>query len=252
MRFAGKTVVITGAGSGVGRGLAVGFSRDGANVVAIGRTESDLARTAALCGERGLVWIVGDVAREADVERLFAAAIARHGRVDILVNNAALYPKQLFLESSHREWAYAIETNVTGLAYCCRLALPGMLERGHGRILNMGSFAWLHPIPASSAYAASKGAVRAFTKALAAEIDRQRYPDVLVNELLAGVYRTRMSETGDHPDDAYRHASFVASLPANGPHGEIFLRSELYFEETGLRARARRLASRILGRGARA
>jgi hypothetical protein len=61
-----------------------------------------------------------------------------------------------------------------------------------------------------------------------------------------------MSETGDDPADAYRHASFVASLPANGPHGEIFLRSELYFEESGLRARARRLASRLLGRGARA
>jgi len=246
MHFAGKTVVITGAGSGVGRGLAIGFRRDGANVVGIGRTPEDLARTAELCGAGGMHWIAGDVAREADVERLFAEATLRHGRVDILVNNAALYPKQLFLESSHREWAYVIETNVIGLALCCRMALPGMLERGHGRIVNMGSFAWLRPIPASSAYAASKGAVRAFTKALAAEIDRKRYPDVLVNELLPGVYRTRMSDTGEDPGDAYRHARFVASLPAKGPSGESFLRSELTVDDTGLRARAKRMVSRLL------
>jgi NAD(P)-dependent dehydrogenase (short-subunit alcohol dehydrogenase family) len=250
MRFAGKTVVITGAGSGVGRGLAVGFCSDGADVVGIGRTEADLARTAELCAGR-MHWIAGDVARETDVERLFAEAHARHGKVDILVNNAALYPKQRFLETPQREWAYAIETNLIGLAHCCRLALPGMLERGHGRILNMGSFAWLRPIPASSAYAASKAAVRTFTRALASEIDRQRFPDVLVNELLAGVYRTRMSEVGEDPADAYRHASFVAALPAGGPHGESFLGSELYVEETGLRARVRRAIGRILGRGAR-
>jgi NAD(P)-dependent dehydrogenase (short-subunit alcohol dehydrogenase family) len=250
MRFAGKTVVITGAGSGVGRGLAIGFGADGADVVAIGLNASDLAGTAELCAGR-MHWIAGDVARDDDVERLFADANARHGKVDILVNNAALYPKQRFLESTQREWAYAIETNVIGLAHCCRLALPGMLARGHGRILNVGSFAWLGPIPGSSAYAASKAAVRVFTKALASEIDRERHPDVLVNELLPGVFRTRMSDTGDDPAEAYRHASFVAGLPAGGPHGETFVRSEIYVEETGLRARAKRAIAGVLGRRGR-
>jgi NAD(P)-dependent dehydrogenase (short-subunit alcohol dehydrogenase family) len=137
-----------------------------------------------------------------------------------------------------------IETNLIGLALCCRLALPGMLERGHGRILNMGSFAWRQPIPGSSAYSASKAAVRAFTKALAAEIDRERYPDVLVNEVGAGVFRTRMSEVGEDPAQAYPHVRFVASLPAGGPTGEMFVRSELFVEEEGVRARLRRWFSR--------
>jgi len=120
-----------------------------------------------------------------------------------------------------------------------------MLERGYGRILNMGSFAWKRPIPSSSAYSCSKAAVRVFTKALAAEIDSDRYPDVLINELLAGVFRTRMSETGDDPMDAYPHARFVASLPANGPTGETFVRSELLVEDVGLRTRLRRFVSRV-------
>jgi len=244
MQFAGKTVVITGAGAGVGRALAIGFSGDGAHVVGIGRTRDDLARTAESCAAR-MHYVVGDVARESDVERLFAETMARHGRVDILVNNAALYPKVRFLDSSHTEWAYVFETNILGLALCCRKALPGMLERGHGRIVNMGTFAWRRPIAGSSAYSASKAAVRAFTKALAAEIDRQRYPDVLVNELLPGVFRSRMSDSGQDPAEAYPHARFVAGLPALGPTGETFVRSELFVEDVGLRARFRRFLSRV-------
>lgn len=246
MRFEGKTVVITGAGSGVGRALAMGFCGDGAEVVGIGRTLDDLAATAERCAGR-MHYVVGDIAREADVERLFAETQSRHGRVDVLVNNAALYPKVRFLDGSHADWAYVFETNVLGLALCCRRALPGMLERGHGRILNVGTFAWRRPIPASSAYSASKAAVRAFTKALAAEIDRERYPDVLVNELLPGVFRSRMSDTGEDPAAAYPHARFVASLPARGPTGETFVRSTLFVEDDGLRARSRRFLSRLSG-----
>ncbi|MEX2209240.1 MAG: SDR family oxidoreductase [Myxococcota bacterium] len=247
MIFTGNTVVITGAGSGVGRALAQGFAGDGANVVGFGRTREDLERTAASCAGR-MQLVVGDVSREADVVRLFEEVQRLHGRVDVLVNNAALYPKRNFLDMSHAEWAHAFETNVIGLAHCCRLALPGMLARGHGRIINMGSFAWKGPGPASSAYCASKAAVTVFTAALASEVDRARHPDVLVNELLAGVFRTRMSETGEAPEAAYPHARTVASLPAGGPHGRIFLRSEVFVEEHGLRARAKRIAGKLLGR----
>jgi len=248
MIFAGKVVVITGAGSGIGRGFAVGFARDGAQVVGISRTSADLARTAELCGPGKMHAVTGSVASEADVDRLFREAIERHGRVDILVNNAALYPKLLFLETSHRDWAEVIETNVIGMALCCRKALPGMLERGYGRILNIGTFAWRGPTPGASSYATSKAAVPVLTKSLAAEIDRARYPDVLVNELLPGVFRTRMSEGGEDPMAAYAHARAVASLPSGGPTGATFVRSELYVEEVGIRARLRRIASKLSGR----
>ena len=245
--FDGKVVVITGAGSGVGRGFAVGFARDGAHVVGISRTPEDLARTAELCGPGNMHWVAGSVAAEADVDRLFAEAMQRYGRVDILVNNAALYPKIGFLESSWHDWAQVIETNVLGMALCCRKALPGMLDRGYGRIINIGSFAWRGPIPGASAYSVSKAAVPVLTKSIAAEIDRERYPDVLVNELAPGIYRTRMSDTGDDPMDAYAHARVVASLPSGGPTGATFEGSELCVEYVGIRAKVRRVLSNLTG-----
>jgi hypothetical protein len=245
MSFTGKIVVVTGAGSGIGRALAVGFSADGARVLGIGRTRASLEETARLC--RGQMdFVVGNVADESHVAALFA--LAEPGGVDVLINNAASYPKRLFGEMSHREWAEVIETNVLGMALCCRVALPRMLERGSGRIINMGSFAWRNPFPTSSAYAASKAAVTVLTKGIANEVDRARYPDVLVNELAAGQFRTGMSEVGGDPSDAYAHAKTVASLSAGGPHGELFLGSSVHREEGGFRARGRRLMRALLGR----
>lgn len=243
MQFSGRAVVITGAGSGVGRGLAMGFAAEGATVIGIGRTESDLARTAADCAGR-MHYVVGDINRTADVDRLFEEAARRCGRVDILLNNAAAYPKKGFLESSHEEWACAVQTNIVALAYCCRAALPGMLERGYGRIINVGTLAWLGPIPNSSAYSASKAAVMAFTRSLATEIDRARYPDVLVNELLPGVFKTRMSDEGLDPAAAYPHARHLALLPSGGPTGKAFLQSTLFEQSPGVRARMRKLLSK--------
>jgi len=247
MDFSDKAVIVTGAGSGIGRAIAAGFCSDGANVMGIGRTRADLEETASLCEAGRMQFVVGDVARPEDVERLFSDVVRLYGKADILVNNAALYPKVAFLESSHEEWSRVIQTNVVGMALCCRVALPGMLERGFGRILNLGSLAWMGPIPNSSAYSASKGAVRPFTKALAAEIDRSRYPDVLINELLPGVVRTRMSENGEDPAEIYQHARFVASLPRNGPTGKTYLQSALHIENYGLRARLKRFIGRVSG-----
>ena len=86
----------------------------------------------------------------------------------------------------------------------------------------------------------------AFTFALASEIDRARYPDVLVNELLPGVVRTRMSDQGEDPKDVYRHARFVASLPIGGPHGERFNRSALDAQAPRLRTRLKQFAPKLI------
>lgn len=247
MQLNGKVVVVTGAGYGLGRATSIGFCADGAMVVGIGRTESHLMETQRLCVPGQFHFVVGDVARADDVKKLFAEADRRHHRVDILVNNAALYPKRPFLEFSNEEWAYVIQSNVIGMAQCCREALPGMLARGFGRIVNLGSFAWKGPIPNSSAYSASKGAVGPLTKAIASEIDRSRFPDVLINELMPGVMKTSMSDSGEEPADAYIHVRRVCTLPANGPTGQSFVQSVLYLEYQGLGARLRNRLKRALG-----
>lgn len=246
--FHQKVVLITGAGTGIGRGMAAGFCRDGAEVIGFGRTRSTLEETAHRYGQGRMHVVAGDVSKVQDVERLFEEVKARHGRIDILVNNAAVYPRQAFLEAPIAEWARVIEMNVVGVARCCHLALPEMLRRGYGRIINVGSLAWKAPIPASSAYSASKAALRALTLAIASEIDRTRYPDVLVNELLPGVFKTAMSEQGDDPMSVYEHARTLASLPSGGPTGMTFMQSEIYVPDRGLRSRAKRTLSRLAGR----
>jgi NAD(P)-dependent dehydrogenase (short-subunit alcohol dehydrogenase family) len=203
----------------------------------VGRTLSKLEDTQK-AGAPGKIHIIAaDVAKVAEVMRIAETADRVLGRVDILVNNAAMYPRKGFLESAPEEWAYVIETNVNGMAFCCRCFLPGMLDRGFGRIINIGTFAWLKPIEKSSAYSASKGAVRPFTRAIATEIDRGRFPNVLINELIPGQFRTAMGDRGGDPRDAFQHVMFVASLPSGGPHGETFDQSTLYREPQGVRAR---------------
>jgi NAD(P)-dependent dehydrogenase (short-subunit alcohol dehydrogenase family) len=247
MNFSDKTVVVTGAGAGVGRAIAIGFCSDGANVVGFARNRSDLEETARLCSAGKIHIVDGDVSKPDDVRRLFSEAADRFGKVDILVNNAAVYPKVEFLASSHEEWSRAIEINVIGMALCCRMALPGMLERGFGRIINLGSFAWRRPIPKSSGYSVSKGAVGPLTKALATEIDRDKYPDVLINEFMPGIIKTRMSDSGEDPDAVYPHARFVVSLPRGGPTGQTFVQSTPYVEHIGRRARLKRWLATSLG-----
>jgi NAD(P)-dependent dehydrogenase (short-subunit alcohol dehydrogenase family) len=246
--FTDKVVVVTGAGSGIGRGLVAGFCRDGAHVVGIGRTEDDLRATADTHGHGRMQFVVGDVSRSEDVEQLFATTEDLHGRVDVLINNAAVYPKVTFLDSDINEWCRAIDINVGGMARCCHRALPGMLQRGHGRVINVGSYAWRGPIPMASAYSASKGAVHALTLAIAAEVDRYRQPDVLVNEWMPGVFRTRMTPDSEtDPMMAYEGARTIASLGIGGAHGREFLGSQLMLEALGFKARVKQKLKALLG-----
>lgn len=244
MDFSNKTVIVTGAGAGVGRAIAIGFCSDGANVVGFARSRSDLEETARHCPVEKMLVVAGDVSKAEDVKRLFSEATDRFGKIDILVNNAAVYPKVEFLASTHEEWSRVIEINVIGMALCCRLALPGMLERGFGRILNLGSFAGRNPIPKSSGYSVSKAAVGPLTKSLATEIDRSKYPDVLINEFMPGIVKTRMSDAGEDPAAIYPHARYVASLPCGGPTGQTFVQSTQYVENPGRRARLKRLLAK--------
>ena len=240
MTVSERVVVITGAGSGIGQALAVGFASDGAWVVGFGRRQTALAATAEKCSGR-MIAVAGDVTSQEDVDRLVTASMDRFGRIDVLVNNAGISNTgSNLIERPFEDWARVIEVNLIGLALCTHRVLPQMLERGYGRIINVASRAAESAGAGRSAYAASKAGVISFTKAVAREIDRDHYPDILVNAIIPGQTATemsagtrassggRVSEQWQEPEVVYPHTRFVVELPAGGPAGRVFFNSEDY------------------------
>ena len=232
-----NVVMITGVGSGLGRALARAFVEHGSIVIGIARREESLRETEALVASDRFTGHVADVANYAEVEAAATHCISRHGRVDVLFNNAAVYPKVNFLEESPDMWTRAIDVNVNGVANCCKAVLPGMISAGKGRIYNVGSFADLDPIENSAAYSASKGAVRALTKAIARDLQHLDV-DIEVHEWIPGHLKTRMSGfTGLDPAEAARWAVALVSMPHARTRNCIFVNDREWLPPKGLRRR---------------
>ena len=165
----GKVAIITGAGSGIGEAAAHRFARDGYAVVLAGRTKDKLeAAATSLDPDRTLVH-PADISDQAAAEALVQAAIARFGRLDVLVNNAGTATFGSFLETPLEDYRRTMAINVDGLVYCIRAALPHLIET-RGTIVNVSSVSGLGGDWGLSFYNASKGAVTNLTRALALEL----------------------------------------------------------------------------------
>jgi NAD(P)-dependent dehydrogenase (short-subunit alcohol dehydrogenase family) len=245
---AGQTIVITGAGAGIGRALAVGFAGRGAHVVAIGRAAPGLEETKDLCVGPGTVEChVADVADAPALELLFSEIVRQRGGVDLLINGAAVYPREVLSEIAAEAWAAGVATNLSGVAYGCRAAVRTFPPNRPAVILNVGSFAYLGPEPASTLYCATKAAVSAFTRALAVEL-ASTGSSLIVNEWVPGIYRTRMSgNTGEDPALAFERLRAVWGLSQHGPGGRTFAGGTEVLPPRSLRSR---LKSLFTGRGA--
>lgn len=181
--------VVTGAGRGLGRHLALALEAGGVQVAAFGRDGAALAQTAAL-GAGRIHPVVCDVADPASVRAAFAA-VDRLGLLKGLVNNAAVYPRRDSLAETAESLMAVMATNFGGTAACTYEALDRLCQRGEGRILNVATFADVAPIAASSAYATSKGAARILTRALVADL-ADRFPRIIISDWMPGILATEM------------------------------------------------------------
>jgi meso-butanediol dehydrogenase / (S,S)-butanediol dehydrogenase / diacetyl reductase len=167
-RFEHKVVIVTGAGSGIGAATARRFLREGAFVVVNGRREYKLQETVAGLDTAKALVHSGDVSDEAYVNRLVADTVARFGKLDVLVNNAATAVFGPFEETTTQDWRKVMATDIDSVFFACREALPHLLK-SKGSIVNLSSASGLGGDWGLSAYNAAKGAVTNFTRALALE-----------------------------------------------------------------------------------
>jgi NAD(P)-dependent dehydrogenase (short-subunit alcohol dehydrogenase family) len=166
-----KTVLITGATGGIGQALAFEFARAGATVVISARSEDPLQALAERLKRQGgqALALRCDVREKRQVDALGAAITERAGTVQVLINNAGIAPASSFLEMAERLWDDVLSVNLTGTYNCCKTFLPGMIDAGWGRILNIASTTAKVPYSHASAYTASKHGVLGLTRALALE-----------------------------------------------------------------------------------
>jgi len=174
MRLEGKTALVTGAGSGIGKCIAETYVREGARV-AIADLNLDAARSAARALGNNAVALHCDVSKKADIARTFEETLSAFGALDILVNNAgATHVNKPMLDIDEAEFDRIYAVNVRGLFQFCQAVVPHFRKQGGGVIVNIGSTAGLRPRPGLSAYNATKGAVHILTKSLAVELAPDR------------------------------------------------------------------------------
>jgi len=216
----GQVCLITGGGRGIGAAVARATALRGARVAINyhhSRTEAeDLAAELRGQGCTALA-MPGDISREEDVHRLFQGIRTALGTVDLLVNNAGVSLRNLVQDTSMAEWDRVINVNLKGAFLCCREALPGMIRKRYGRIVNIASIQGVAGASFESVYAASKGGLIAFTKSLAGEAGPS---GITVNAIAPGPVATEMIYSQLSEED-------MKSLLAEMPQGRMVLPEEI-------------------------
>ncbi len=189
MKLRGQTALVTGAGRGIGRAIALALAREGAQVAVLDILGEEAERVRGeieTLGAKGLALPV-DLTRRDQVERAVEQTLARFGQLDVVVNNAGWDRMEMFLESDEPTWDRIIAINFKAVLYVCKAALPHMAQRNSGRVISIASDAGRVGSMGEAVYAGTKGAIIAFSKTLAREMARHR---ITVNVVCPGLTET--------------------------------------------------------------
>jgi 3-oxoacyl-[acyl-carrier protein] reductase len=200
MEIKGKSAIVTGGTKGIGRAIAEALVRDGMSVCVSARDAGEIEQAVNELGDAGdgvVTGVVCDVRDYDAVRALFEHASAELGGVDVLVNNAGVGIFGRVEEMSPEDFRAVVETNLFGVFYCCREAIPLMKRRGGGYIINISSLAGANPHPEMSAYNASKFGLNGFSEALMQEV---RQDGIKVSYVMPGSVNTAFG--GDAPDES--------------------------------------------------
>lgn len=208
--FSHKTVLITGASRGIGKAITLKFAKEGFRTAICARNEKALQEVKNEIEAAGgsCTFIPADVGKPADCRRLFESLKKTIGSPDILINNAGISHIGLLQDMTEEEWDNIINVNLSSVFRCCRLAIPAMVAKQSGRILNISSVWGNVGASCEAAYSASKGGVNALTKALAKELAPS---GIQVNALACGAIDTSMNSFLS-PED---RASLIEEIPAD-------------------------------------
>ncbi len=211
MKLDGRVAVITGAGRGIGRAIALAYAREGARLALAARSEPELDETVAAVSSLGAeaIAVRTDVTSQIATSRLARRTVERFGRIDALVNNAGISgPIGPLQDNDIAEWVDTINVNLTGTFLSCRAVIPVMLEQGGGKIINLSGAGAANAWSNMSAYCSSKAAVVRLTEVLAQELEGK---GIMVNALGPGSVHTSMWDKMTE-DAAQAGADFIHEL----------------------------------------
>lgn len=204
MQLEAKSAIVTGGTKGIGRAIVEALLREGVDVCIGARNDGEIENTVATLTSVGTARVAGavcNVREHEEVKALVAHAVSEFGGLDILVNNAGIGIFGKVEETSPEDFRAVLETNLFGVFYCCREAIPEMKKRGGGYIINISSLAGANPHPQMSAYNASKFGLNGFSEALMQEV---RHDGIKVSYIMPGSVNTEFGGDAPSPEKAWQ------------------------------------------------